>query len=114
MGTQSPWLRKTAKEISGLTEDVLQDHIYSLLAKHEPGPKHEARLRAVAGAWAEEVDKIIELMFRYTKEVRQRPWSVSVGEEAIYELARLMLWLSESVVKKKLEEKTIQELDPAS
>lgn len=94
--------------------DVLQEHIYSLLAKHEPGPKHEARLRAVAGAWAEEVDRIIGLMLNYTKEERQRPWAVSVREEAIYELAKLMFWLSDYVVKKKLEERAIQELDPES
>jgi hypothetical protein len=95
-------------------EDALQEHIYLALARLEPHPSHEARLRAVAGAWAEEVDKIIGLMFRYTKEVRNRPWSSSVREEAIYELTRLMLWLCDLVVKKKLEERAINELDPES
>src|SRR6266404_4990444 len=95
-------------------EDVLQEHIYLALTRHEPHPAHEARLRAVAGAWAEEVDKIIGLMFRYKKEVRNRQWTSSVREEAIYELARLMFWLSDLVVKKKLEERAINELDPES
>jgi len=95
-------------------EDVLQEHIYLVLAKHEPHPAREARLRAIAGAWAEEVDKIIGLMFRYTKQARQRPWSASVREEAIYELTKLMFWLSDLVVKKKLEERPIHELDPDS
>lgn len=94
--------------------DVLQERIYLLLAKQEPDPKHEARLRAISETWAEEVDKIIGLMLCYTKEERQRPWAVSGREEAIYELARLMFWLSDSVVKKKLEEVAIQELDAAS
>jgi hypothetical protein len=94
--------------------DVLQEHIYLVLAKHEPHPAHEARLRAVAGAWAEEVDKIIGLMFRYTKQARQRPWSASVREEAIYELTKLMFWLGDLVVKKKLEERAIDVLDPES
>jgi hypothetical protein len=95
-------------------EDVLQEHIYLALAKHEPHPAHEVRLGAIAEAWSEEVDRIIGLMFRYTKQVRQRPWSISVREEAIYELAKLMLWLSDLVVKKKLEERSIHELDPES
>jgi hypothetical protein len=92
----------------------LQDHIYSLLAKDEPGLQHKARLEAVAGVWAEEVDRIIRLMLGYTKDERQRPWAVSSREDAIYELARLTFWLSDLVVKKKLEETAIHELEPES
>jgi hypothetical protein len=93
-------------------QDALQERIYLQLAKLESCPGQEAKLRAVAEVWTGEVDRIIGLMLSYTKDVRNRPCSPSAREEAIYELARLMLWLCDLVVKKKLEERALNELDP--
>lgn len=94
--------------------EELTDVIYSELKKHEPDPAHEARLMAVAKIWESEIDEIISLMFRYTEENRHRLRENIIREEAIFELAKLMLRLTELVVKKKLEEKNVAELDPAT
>jgi hypothetical protein len=79
-----------------------------------PDPAHKDRLTAVAKVWQGEIDEIISLMFRYTEEKRHRLRRNMIREEAIFELAKLMLWLSQLVVTKKLQEKKISELDPAT
>lgn len=87
--------------------EELTDVIYSELKKHEPDPAHEARFMAVAKIWESEIDEIISLMFRYTEEKRHRLRENIIREEAIFELAKLMLWLAELVVKKSWRRKIL-------
>ncbi|HKR60767.1 MAG TPA: DUF4238 domain-containing protein, partial [Pyrinomonadaceae bacterium] len=49
-------------------------------------------------------------MFDITRSARP-PMHVSVREKAIFELAKLTLWLSDLVVDKKLKEKRLEDLD---
>ena len=77
------------------------DLVFSRLTQKYP-LADESHLASLADVWAMEVDQIITKMFDFTRSARP-PMHVSVREKAIFELAKLTLWLIDLVIDKKIE-----------
>jgi hypothetical protein len=85
------------------------DVVFSRLKQKYP-VADESHLASLADVWAMEVDQIITKMFDITRSARP-PMHVSVREKAIFELAKLTLWLIDLVIDKKIEGKRLEDFD---
>lgn len=85
------------------------DLVFSRLKQKYP-VADESHLASLADVWAMEVDQIITKMFDITRSSRP-PMHVSVREKAIFELAKLTLWLTDLVIDKKIEGKRLEDFD---
>jgi hypothetical protein len=84
--------------------------ILARLKQRYPEIYDESHLASLANVWAMEVEQIINKMFDITRSARP-PMHISIREKAIFELAKLTLWLTDLVIDKKLEAKCLEDLD---
>lgn len=91
----------------------LEDLILSEFKKRSPGGADSGKPTAIAKVWADEINEIITLVFEYTEEARGHPRYLSFRSEAIFELAKLSLFLTRRVIDVKLADKSVEDLDPA-
>lgn len=86
------------------------DLILSRIKHRYPEFTNQTHSTSIATVWAIEVDQIISRMFDIIRSARP-PMHISVREKAIFELAKLTLWLTDLVVDKKLTEKRLEDFD---
>lgn len=91
----------------------LEGLILSKLQEKTSGSADSNKLAAIAKIWADEINEILALVFKYTEKVRGRPHYLSFRSEAIFELAKLSLFLTGRVIDVKLADKSVDDLDPA-
>lgn len=91
----------------------LEDLILSKLKEKSSGHADDEKLALIAKIWSDEINEIISLILEYTEQARGRPKYLSFRSEAIFELAKLYLFLTEKVIEVKLADKRVEDLNPA-
>jgi len=86
------------------------DLIFSRIKQRYPEFTDQTHSTSIANVWAIEVDQIIYKMFDIARSARP-PMHIAVREKAIFELAKLTMWLTDLVVDKKLEEKRLEDFN---
>ena len=85
--------------------------IFDQLAKKFPSVD-EGHLSALAEVWSIEHDQIIKRMFDICRDEIGPVMPIDARLEAIFELAKLTLWLEDRIIEKKTENASIERIDP--
>lgn len=73
-----------------------------------------AHLKALAALWTRELEMIVARMFEICAEGGAVQLPEAARHEAVFELAKLSLWLEEKIVSAKTSKASIQDIDPVA
>lgn len=87
------------------------DALFDLVKKRSPGID-EAKARALAAVWAETSDRIVQRTLDLGQDAFGPTMHIDNRPKAIFELARLMLFLNGKILDRKAQDKLIADHDP--
>src|SRR5207245_1254922 len=88
------------------------DTLYLELGRRDPAADSEHG-RALAGLWAQQLSQVIDRLFEMAQKSGRVAWHINARTEAIFEMARLLNWLSERIVDHRLKGRTVADIDIA-
>jgi hypothetical protein len=88
------------------------DMLYLELVRRDPAVDSEHR-RALARIWAQQLSQVIDQVLEMAQNSGRTTWHIDARTESIFEMARLLSWLSARIVDDRLKGRTMADIDVA-